>query len=99
MVRRTFFFIGENRNNKFGLSAQIWREKRTVHTRWGPAGLKNRQPIFAGWRQDWTRRFRTEEAANRCVDQRISSKLSKGYKSRPALQTARPSKIAPSPIG
>lgn len=91
MARRTFFYIGENRSTRFGLSAkiwQIWREERTVHTRWGPAKLMNRQPIFGGWRQEWKRTFRTEKAAKRCLDQRISSKLSKGYKQRPVLRTS-----------
>ena len=91
LKKRTFFFIGENRNTKFGLSAkiwQIWREEKTVHTRWGPARLRNRQPVFGGWRQEWKRSFRSEEAAKRCLEQRVSAKLSKGYKPRPALRTA-----------
>jgi predicted DNA-binding WGR domain protein len=92
MRKKTFFFIGQNRNTKFGLSAkiwQIWREEKTVHTRWGPAALKNRQPVFGGWRQEWKRGFRSEAAAQQFLVQRVGAKRSKGYKPRPALRTAR----------
>ena len=75
-----------------GVSAkiwEIWREARTVYTRYGPAALKDRRPVFGGWTQRWKRGFRTEEAAERFLKQRVEEKKSKGYKPRPPLRGAR----------
>jgi hypothetical protein len=90
MRRRTFFFIGQNDHTKRGLSAkiwQIWREESSVFTRWGPASLRRRQPVFGGWRQNWKRSFQTEDAAKHFLVERIKAKLSKGYSPRPGLRT------------
>ena len=50
--------------------------------------LQHRQPVFGGWRQEWSPTFRTEQEAKRSVDQRVEEKLSKGYKPKPTLRTA-----------
>jgi predicted DNA-binding WGR domain protein len=92
MTRRTFFFIGFNRSTQSGRSAkmwQIWRQERTLHTRWGPASLKEREPVFGGWSQEWQLRFVSEDAAKKSLERRIDAKLSSGYKPQPARRRAR----------
>jgi predicted DNA-binding WGR domain protein len=81
-----FYYMGNNPRNKSGVSWKVWkihRTGKTVTTQWGPAEVKNRIVVAKGKLQAKERRFSSLEEARVHEQQRITSKLRKGYESKP----------------
>lgn len=83
---KTFFYMGINPNNKCGVSWKIWkiqRSVRTVTTHWGPAEITGHAVVPKGRLQNMEKPFSSLGEAQAYEQQRIASKLRKGYERKP----------------
>ena len=82
---RIFFYTGRRDINISGMSSKVWKiglKGRTLTLQWGATDLKNRR-VVPKYLQTKTRVYSSVNAAKESMQQRIRTKLSKGYEVKP----------------